>query len=127
MFFKKELQAAEAQELLFNFVQKTFGRVSESLQSVAVEPLVEPDARKAVLWLADNQEKGVEHLQPQVQKLIYEMFTQSLFLLSGIAKADPRKQMPEKVSRSATDSEKTALLIRNVVARSPIDHVLPNR
>jgi hypothetical protein len=124
MFSNQKLSAQEAQSLVFTFMQNAFGGRAEQLKSVSIEPLVEADARKAALWLADNQDRGVDHLQPQVQKLIYEMFIHTLFLLSSMAKENPNQALPEKVSRTATDKEKLALLIRNLVARVPNSQLL---
>lgn len=114
----KPLLAGEAQGLMFHYMQRLFRDRLDRVKAARFDPALGAVGRQAIITLSDDPEAGLDQFAENVQRYLYEHFTQALFFLMNMP---PDSPLPELVDDCMTDSEKLSNLLRNGIARLTLE------
>lgn len=106
----KYMLIMEAQELLYNFIQKLFKGHIERLKSIAPDQAFEKDADTAIIDLSKDLNKRIEDYPDGVQRYIYEILSHALAFLMLL---EDDRALPELIDDSMSADARLSLLLSN--------------
>jgi hypothetical protein len=116
------MKAEEAHRLLYECLQRMFGRNIPLMQATRFDASVEVEARAMLVERGSGIEESIDGLALNVRRYLYELLTQMVVMLTLVT---PEKRLPAFIEDGMDDREKLTGLLRSGICEMPLEFPRP--